>query len=264
MSGRIRRDPVGQGRDIQEKLEALERRVAVGTPLPPPFVLPDRLGAAQGGYTLSVDSMIDSGWYATIPSTPGVHPPYQVTADPAYWVIEVINGGSRSVQIARPWARTSPVWQRWRNLPGDGSWTAWDRLDRAAMSGAKALRQLTRANYGDTWYETDTKLTMIGNLSNGWRQKYGQVTFASRAWDVSSTSALLAGRTDSVTLPTVLESHETLNVWMTSAGGGYDFCSISSITRNSSNTVLAVRLMQILAVATQTLSVGWEVVPAAV
>lgn len=45
MAGRTRRDPVGQGREVNERLDLLERRLAL---FPTPFVLPARL--EQGGF----------------------------------------------------------------------------------------------------------------------------------------------------------------------------------------------------------------------
>lgn len=90
---------------------------------------PDRVGAASAtGYNL--DAITNNGWYSVAPTTPGTHPPYDLSGNPTgYWAVEVNNVGGRSIQVARPWTGNTPAWRRHRNIPGDGSWTAWELIE---------------------------------------------------------------------------------------------------------------------------------------
>lgn len=90
--------------------------------LPPYPTLPPRLG--EGTPLMpSADLLYESGWYLTIPTSEG-NP-----TGGGYWAISVVNAGSRSIQTARAIAYYE-VWTRFRNLPGDGSWSPWKLVSR--------------------------------------------------------------------------------------------------------------------------------------
>jgi hypothetical protein len=117
--------------------------------------------------------------------------------------------------------------------------------------------------YWEFWYNTDDTHLYVGNKSGGWRLFSGNVAVASAAWDTTNGTgtAALAGRTVNITIPTILETTETLIFQAGSVGSGFGFISGVSITRNPTNTILTVRFMQIMSNATQAFSVIWQISP---
>ena len=170
----------------------------------------------------------------------------------------------QEVRIPTTGVQGQATWRRFYS----GTWSAWSMLN-TKMTGTAAQRaQLAPSpRYWDFWYDTDTQKMMVGSKSGTWRQYAGSIVAATRAWDTTqgaSGQALLAGRTDSLTIPTVIEASEDLNVFTRSVGSGFGIVSVSVTTRNPTNTVVSVRLMQLMSHVTQAYSLGWEIVPSAV
>lgn len=253
-------------RNLRKRVTSVERRLtkvsaktnwADLSPLViPESSLPSRLRTPTAS-PASLDTAYDTGWYATTPSLPGVHPPYQFSAGPGYWAVEVTNVGGRSIQVARPWAGTGPVWQRWRNNPGDGSWTAWYRIDRSAMSGSSELRTLTTSRYWDFWFDTTDQRMYVGNKTGGWRLFEGAQVVPTKAWDASSGGVW--ARSDTSDIPTVLEVNEYLKITSIAIGTGYATMGVSSIVRNPTNTSVGTRLTQFMVSTTQSYTYHWQI-----
>lgn len=120
-------------------------------------------------------------------------------------------------------------------------------------------------SYWQFYFETDTGNMMVGNRTGGWRRHSGREADSARAWDTSAGTGVtaLAGRSVTFVLPTILEPSETLSVTMDPviSVSGFDFIGSTSLIRNPTNTLVTVRLMQIMSVATQSLGVVWQIVP---
>jgi hypothetical protein len=136
-------------------------------------------------------------------------------------------------------------------------------IGRGVRSGPTALRTEITPKYWDFWLDTDDGHMYVGSKSGTWRQYSGSTAAAAAAWDTinGTGTAALAGRTVNITIPTVLETTETLLFQAGSVGSGFGFLSGVSVTRNPTNTTLTVRFMQIMSTATQSFSVNWEIIP---
>lgn len=145
----------------------------------------------------------------------------------------------------------------WRRLGTSGTTPHIQRgtaLDRAA----------TTSTYWDMWQDTDgAQLLYVGNKSGGWRQFSGNVISPTAAWATTqgtAPAAIIAGRTDTLTLDTVLEPNENLIVTATSVGSGFGTVSLNGVVKNPTNTQITVRLMQLGSTTTQQFSMAWHIV----
>lgn len=80
-----------------------------------------------GAYTPDATDLnlaIDTGLYRSGPGCLNQPP----TAN-EFWITRVENVGSRSVQWCSPWT-SAETWRRHRQIPGDGSFTPWQLLDK--------------------------------------------------------------------------------------------------------------------------------------
>lgn len=151
----------------------------------------------------------------------------------------------------------------WVRTKVSGTWGDW--VLESDASGPSSLR--TGSNFKSTywrmWFDTDTNKMMVGDKSGGWRLFTGSATAATKAWDTTQavTGMAMAGRTEGLTIPTVLEAHEELILTARSIGSGYGFVSLTGITRNPTNTIATVRFMQIMSTAQQSLVVTWQIAP---
>lgn len=117
-------------------------------------------------------------------------------------------------------------------------------------------------HYWQFYFETDTQTMMVGSRSGTWRQYAGSATNSARSWDTTQTN--IAGRTDTFTLPTVLENTEDVIVWSRSVGSGFGIVSLNGTARNPTNTVVTVRFMQLMSLTIQGLVIGWQISPSAI
>lgn len=119
-----RRDPVGQGRDILERIDLLERRTARG------YTLPDRLRPAIATF-LDANDMVETGGYLLPAGGLVLNSPDSTYA----WLIEAAALASESVyqkavRIGSPIAEIyAEEWVRARAV-GGGAWSAWSLLNR--------------------------------------------------------------------------------------------------------------------------------------
>lgn len=142
-----------------------------------------------------------------------------------------------------------------------GAWRPWASATGNPIKGTASQRGNCAMPYWTFWQDTDGSQRMyVADKSGGWRQHAGLTTVAAAAWDTTQTN--LAGRTVNLTLPTVLEASESLVVTAAGVGSGFGFVSLSSMTRNPTNTTVAVRLMQIMSLVTQSFTLAWHILPA--
>lgn len=126
-----------------------------------------------------------------------------------------------------------------------------------------AANKPANPKYWQFYFETDTQRMMVGSRTGTWRQYSGTATVVPGAWVMSSTSGtvITVGRTISWNIPTVLESHELLQVVASDVGTGFGFIGPSSQVRNPTNVTITVRHMQLGSVAQQALSILWQITP---
>ena len=247
-------------RNLRNRVTSLERRIARGT-----FQLPGRLGAT-GAEVTDWNDAVNVGFYWS--ENTAAHAPF---ADRFIGQVFVMGGdgplAGRLVQEVRIPTTGTQGQLTWRRFYSGGVWSAWGALD-SKMTGtaAQRLQIAPSPRYWDFWYDTDTQKMMVGSKSGTWRQYAGSIVAPTRAWDTTQSSGAvnLAGRTDSFTLPTVIEASEDIKVFTRSVGNGFGVISVSVVTRNPTNTVVSLRLMQLMSVAQQSYALGWEIVPSAV
>lgn len=135
-------------------------------------------------------------------------------------------------------------------------------LQAGPRRGTAAQRAATTSLYFQLWQDTDgAQHQWIGNRSGGWRRYSGNATAAATEWTTlgSVTGALMAARTVTFTVPTVLESDEWLSVASVAVGTGFAFIGGVAVTRGATTTDVTVRFMQLLSHVTQPLTVAWAV-----
>ena len=137
--------------------------------------------------------------------------------------------------------------------------------------------QMTTVKGGILQFRTDTERTAFQPqpgqvcevISSGkrfssvragqWRQLAGIITVPKANWNVSA--APFYGRVTDVTLPTVINSGETIRVSPVSVGTGYGDVELRAVkTRTKTNTVINVGLRQFGSPTTQQFKLLWEVV----
>lgn len=128
--------------------------------------------------------------------------------------------------------------------------------------GTTTQMNAATSQYWDFWYNTTDDKVYVGNKSGGWRRYSGTVLSAETGWATTSGSTL-AGRTAVFTLPTVLESNETILVQIdpSVSTSGYNFLGATGLIRDPTNTKINVRFMQIMSLKTQPMPVLWQIVP---
>lgn len=251
-----RRTALGRELDTDQRIELLERRLARG-------FLPERL-QPNGAEVTDWNEATAVGFYWC--ENTALNAP---RADRFVGEVFVVGGGAlagRIVQEVRIPTNSIQGAATWRRVY-DGTWRPW-YIVQSTMRGTAAERAVTVPRYWDFWQDTDGSQVMyVGGKSGAWRQYAGSVVAPSRAWDTvqgAAGAALLAGRTDSLTLPTVIEANEDILIWLRTTGSGFGVMGQSAVTRNPTNTIVAVRLMQLMSHSTQAYSLGWQIAPVAV
>lgn len=143
------------------------------------------------------------------------------------------------------------------------SWSAWESVD-GIRRGTGARRAASPSKYWDFWQDTDgTQSLYVGNKSGGWRKFSGSGTSPDAAWSTTqgtAPAAIIAGRTATVTLDTVLEANEHLILTGTSIGSGFGIVTLNGVVKNPTNTVATIRFMQLGSTTTQQFSFAWQIV----
>ncbi len=125
MANRVRRDPVGQGRETNERLDLLERRVGslVIPTIPDEYVLPDRLGPS-GQSSADWNTALDPGFYFS--ASGATNAPAGATGT----LVGLVRRGEGGVVVQEISASgatgTNPqrfTWRRQRDA--GGAWGAW-------------------------------------------------------------------------------------------------------------------------------------------
>lgn len=262
-----RRTALGRERDNDQRIELLERRLARG------FALPERIaGDAKLLSTEDLDAVLESGWsvqVANADATLARHYPAEGRAG----FLEVIYssqgfGGDfvmqryTDFQFSQPGRGNGAIWVRSRY---NGTWYPWKRISTGPGAGPSSQKPADPA-YWEMYFETDTNNMMVGSKSGTWRRFSGKAVHgdSSTAW-ANTSGTTMAGRTNVFTLPTVLESTETLLVQIdpSVSTSGYNFVGVTGLVRNPTNTEVNVRFMQLMSLTTQPMPILWQIVPAA-
>lgn len=146
------------------------------------------------------------------------------------------------------------------------TWSAWVR-ESVHLAGTAAERAAMTPGYWDFWQDTDgTERLYVGSKTGTWRQFSGSVVSPAAAWTTlqgTAPAAIVAGRSDTIVLDTVLETTENLRVVPTAIGTGYGGLALSSITRNLTNTTAVVRMTQLGSATIQQFTFTWEIIQSA-
>jgi hypothetical protein len=215
-----------------------------------------------------LDDVVESGWRVqplNANASAALH--YPVNRAGILEVVGSTEGSGHVLQRYTDYQFTNTdsgrfTWVRYRY---NGVWTAWRRQGGVGPSrGPGFIRVATPSAYWEQWQDTDgTQKLYVGDKSGGWRQFSGYGSQPDRAWDTTqgtTGNALVAGRTDELTIPTVLLPNEDINVWLTYGGSGFTSGSVNLITRNPTNTVVRFRFMQIGSFLTQSYAYSWQIV----
>lgn len=248
------RTAVRQGRDTNERLDLLEGRIGL---------LPDRL-STSGAELTDWNEAISPGFYWSVGAA---NSPIPDDAGSGSWwsgLVYVHPGdevGPRIFQEARE-ARGAQSGRVFRRYYNGTSWQAWELAD-GIRRGTGARRLATTPRYWDFWQDTDgSQLLYVGSKSGTWRQFSGNATSPAAAWSTSqgtAPAAVVVGRSDTLTIDTVLEANETLRLVPTSIGNGFGNAATASVTKNLTNTSVVVRMTQIGSATTQQFTFSWEI-----
>lgn len=176
-----------------------------------------------------------------------------------YWsadgyVGQVLRSPSGIVQQRQ---KVAPAQSRMETRSFDSSWSPWRRED-GLFRGTALERAATPPAYWDMWQDTDgSQRLYVGSKTGTWRRFSGEVAFAAKAWDMSANP--LWGRTDITSLPTVLETNETLVVTATTGGTSYSALVVASIVVNPTDTEVTTRLTQFVFSSTQPYAYAWAI-----
>ncbi|QGZ16727.1 hypothetical protein PBI_DEWDROP_80 [Microbacterium phage Dewdrop] len=226
---------VAQRRDFEKRISLLERLMSKNGR----YALPGRL---------SVDGIQVTDWDTA------TYVGYYWSDDG--WVGHVLHGPGQIVQERI--RQTSGGTQKQRRAYDGANWSTW-QSDGGPQRGTSTERAATRSSYWDMWQDTDgSQLLYVGNKSGGWRQYQGTAAVPDKAWD--ATAAPAYGRSDTLTIPTVLEPNEYLAITPISLGTGYATLGAAALVRNPTNTTLVTRLMQFMNSATQSYTFAWQIV----
>ncbi|QHB37029.1 hypothetical protein QDA00_gp74 [Microbacterium phage Matzah] len=243
-------------RDTRSRLLRVERRLSVRGGLPA------RLGP-NGAQVTDWNLATEAGFYwseaAALNNPVGNVATGVVTVKP--------NGANPRVlqEVYFPTATDSARGRSWRRVLdiSTGVWSAWTRVGNAPWNGTAAQRAATPSQYWEFWQDTDGDQGLyVGNKTGGWRRFSGVDGAAAGAWAMNSTSGAVTtvGRTVTFTIPTVLETTETLLVADTNTGTGYGISAVTAVVRNPTNTALTMRHMQLGSTVQQSLSIAWQIV----
>lgn len=243
-------------KDVWTRLGIVEHRLG--------NTLPDRL-TDTGELTTDWDTAYRSGFYYGIDAAHGPTP--RDGSSTGVWMSGIVTwhnadgGAQRIIQTVRQNKTNYTQFEFTRYFNGT-SWTAWTVNHHGVLTGTAALRAATISDYWDFWQDTDGSAALyVGNKTGGWRRFSGQATSGTTAWDATVAGPpATAGRTIVFTLPTVLETNETVLVTANAIGSGYGFIAMNTVTRNASDTTINVRFMQIMSVTTQAVTINWQIV----
>jgi len=139
-----------------------------------------------------------------------------------------------------------------------GGWKASSRR----LHGPAADRSSVTPGYFDFWHETDGDYRVwVGGRSGNWRRYSGKHEEPAAAW--ASSAHPLYGRTISATLPTVLESGETIMVSGPLNTAGYDVLSLNTVTPHATDTDIQARFFRFNNSGTSSVRVHWKILPGA-
>lgn len=261
------RVPKGFFTNLLDRVTGLERRLAVQPVIPPPYVLPNRIGTF-GQLVTDCNDALEAGWYYGVSPTNG-----PTTTGLAH--LFVYRAGSTNNAIRQEFRRIfadsgdltggatdNRVWIR-TSVDSGVNWTPWRREPRGPHTGSTTERNAHRPDYLEEWYDSTLQQLFVGSKTGTWRRKSGLTTFASAAWTSSATSGSVinAARTINLTIPTFLETNETLAVTLVDGGSGFTFLSLNTMTKNATDTDIAVRYAQLFSTTNQGGTILWQVTP---
>lgn len=243
----------------ERRITLLERRLART-----PSGLPERLGPAGAEVTDWNDAILPGFYWGLTTATNG-----PLTGLEFIGTVSIKPSPSTGIQrvvqdLTYPTtdpARNVMTFRRVLNI-ATGTWTAW-RLVEGKGYGPTSERTQITPNYLDEWYDSTDGFVYIGSKTGTWRRKSGTGSSAATAWDSTGSSGTVinAARTFSATIPTVLETSETLTLTLISGGSGFTFLSMNTLTRNPTNTSITCRYGQLFSTTTQACTFVWTVTP---
>lgn len=243
----------GMLRDGDRQITELQRRLARAG------ALPDRLGPT-GAEVTDWNLAVQPGFYWSNPGA--LNAP---SGDGFVGEVFVVGGGTfagRIVQELRIPTNGATGRTTVRRIYDGTTWGPW-RLVGGDGAGPSTWRLATMPRYFDMWHDTTDGFIYVGNSSGGWRRYSGAVSDIARAW-TSTIASTAAGRSIDFTIPTVLEARETLAITMdpAAATSGFNFIGTTALIRNPTNTIVTVRLMQLMnSTINQAVQIAWKVHP---
>lgn len=146
--------------------------------------------------------------------------------------------------------------------------TALETKTKASVAryyGTKAEREaFTPPVRGIEWVDTDNgKLTFLSSSDGKWRQMEGSLSIPAGAWNVTATSGAVsyALRTVDTTLPTQIESDESILIATDNPGTGFGLIglvtAINDVTNNRVN--LQLRQFQFHSSNQQNMRATWRI-----
>lgn len=247
-----------QRKSFETRLSLIERLMAKNGR----YALPARLGT-EGSQVTDWDQAAMVGFYWSEGTATNAPVPLDGVAASGWAGFTTYHPGTdgqfRLLQEVRE-TRAAQSNRVWRRYSEGSTWTPW--RTQGPFEGTTTRRNATVPAYLDQWFDTTDGKVYLGSKTGTWRQMEGTISAPLRAWD--SVTGGNAGRTDSLTLPTVLEANEDVLMWLRTGGSGFTFMSQSTVTRNPTDTGVSVRLMQLMSSTTQAFTIGWRIEPVAV
>jgi hypothetical protein len=145
----------------------------------------------------------------------------------------------------------------------DGTWV--DIIPTVAKEyGTVSERNAITPTFGQMWTDTDSNYYTWkggkGGTVDTWRRRSGRINVASAAWQTTGNGN--AGRTITISVPTTIESGESILVSIHNGGSGFNWITTYSVGSSSGgSTPITIRLMQLMNdTAQQAVTVAWELV----
>lgn len=127
--------------------------------------------------------------------------------------------------------------------------------------GTSTERGTITPYFGQRWVDTDgSKYTWKGDASGNWRRSSGRIVVPSASW-ATTYGDILAGRTISVDIPTTIQADESIIIQQLNGGSGFNFIGQQSVGTSSGGvTPVTFRYMQLMSLATQGVTIWWQLV----
>jgi len=170
--------------------------------------------------------------------------------------------GTATNRAAFTTAATGVLWQDTDGSKGlyrkdSGGWAAVVVKEY----GTDTERQAITPVFGQRWTNTDgSKYTYKGSTAGAWRRRSGRIAIANGAWD--DTSGTTGVREVTLSIPTTIESGETILVQQHTGNGFYSVVQQQSVgTSSGGNTPVVVRQTQLLNISTTNgVTLSWQLV----